>query len=190
MHSVCRASRGGTLSHLPAPRLRQAGRMGEGRGEGPCSVSSSLCTASEVPPREGTRPACSCRPGPLTRRRSLMTSCIISIRKHPPICYCSPSSPARCDRVVPRRRTGKIIVAQHNHPSRARGRTSILDPALVAGRAVLLALRQAGPHIVCACGRPLFSGGRSGRKHRLPIPARRSPPLGQTVGTSFGRLAD
>lgn len=24
----------GTLSHLPAPRLRQAGRMGEGRGEG------------------------------------------------------------------------------------------------------------------------------------------------------------
>jgi len=22
----------GTLSHLPAPRLRQAGRMGEGRG--------------------------------------------------------------------------------------------------------------------------------------------------------------
>src|SRR5439155_16611128 len=33
----------------------------------------------KVPPREGTRPTTSCRPGPLTRRRRFMSSCIAAI---------------------------------------------------------------------------------------------------------------
>ena len=35
-----------------------------------------LYTTPKVPPREGTRPTTSCRPGPLTRRRGFMSSCI------------------------------------------------------------------------------------------------------------------
>src|SRR5436309_76339 len=37
------------------------------------ALSLMRYTASEVAPHEGTRPTSSCRPGPLTRRRGLMT---------------------------------------------------------------------------------------------------------------------
>src|SRR6185436_18718424 len=38
-----------------------------------------LHTTPKVPPREGTRPTTSCRPGPLTRRRGLLWSCIVAM---------------------------------------------------------------------------------------------------------------
>src|SRR5712671_4365188 len=38
--------------------------------------SFRLYMTPKVPPREGTRPTTSCRPGPLTRRRRFMSSCI------------------------------------------------------------------------------------------------------------------
>src|SRR5207302_133621 len=34
--------------------------------------------ASKVPPPEGTRPTTLCRPGPLTRRRGLVSLCIVT----------------------------------------------------------------------------------------------------------------
>src|SRR5438874_7034105 len=40
------------------------------------SKNLSLYMTPIVPPREGTRPTTSCRPGPLTRRRGFMSSCI------------------------------------------------------------------------------------------------------------------
>src|SRR5438046_1115326 len=41
----------------------------------------------KVPPREGTRPTTPCRPGPLTRRRGFMSSCIVctAIMTAPPL---------------------------------------------------------------------------------------------------------
>ena len=40
------------------------------------TVLTVLYITPKVPPREGTRPTTSCRPGPLTRRRGFMSSCL------------------------------------------------------------------------------------------------------------------
>src|SRR2546427_12101499 len=45
----------------------------------PCVQRRFLYTTPKVPPREDTRPTTSCRPGPLTRRREFMSSCIVLI---------------------------------------------------------------------------------------------------------------
>src|SRR5258705_5295873 len=55
-----------------APLRRDGGWEGSGVGS---AESADLSLATKVPPREGTRPTTSCRPGPLIRRRGFMSSC-------------------------------------------------------------------------------------------------------------------
>jgi len=53
-----------TLSHLPAPRLRQAGPMGEGRGEGPVWRIQPIRQGIQAPTSSARPHACYFAHGP------------------------------------------------------------------------------------------------------------------------------